>query len=301
MMDEILKKLLDSELLSEETKADLQKAVEEFKTSVRDQVEAEVRADLTQQFVQAREELAEALDQKIDELVAAEFTELKEDINSFRDLEVEYAERLVEEKEGLANKLAEELDELSNRIDTYLDYAIAEEFAELREDIEEVKKLDMGRKVFEAFEAEFVKFRRNDLAQVEKDLAETKDKLSDAETKLADIEKARLTEARNGKMDDLLKDLKGVAREQMRVMLTTVPTDKLQEAYNRYIGRIIKEATAQEPAPKPDSKGTEVVTEAKQPESTGTLVTGNEETPAETPVEQDNGQLARWARLAGVK
>ena len=297
MMDEILKKLLDSELLSEETKAELTQAVEEFKASVRDQVEAEVRADLTQQFVQAREELADAVNEQIDAMVKAEFDELKEDINSFRDLEVEYAERLVEEKESLANKLSEELDELANRIDAYLDYAIEEEFAELREDIEEVKKVDMGRRVFEAFEAEFVKFRRNDLAEVERDLAETKDKLGDAEKKLADIEKARLTEARNAKMDALLKDLKGVAKEQMRVMLSTTPTDKLQEAYNRYIGRIIKEATE---APKSEDKGAEVVTEGSE-EPSGTLVTGNEETPAEKPVEQDNGQLARWAKLAGVK
>lgn len=296
MMDEILKKLLESELLNEETKAELAKAVEDFKASVRAETEAEVRADLTQQFVQAREELASIVEQKIDELVNAEFAELKEDINSFRDLEVEYAERLVEEKESLANKLSEELDELATRIDAYLDYVIDEEFAELKEDIDQVKKLEFGRKIFEAMESEFKQFRRADLDLTEQELAETKDKLADAEKRLADIEKARLTEARNSKMDELLKDLKGVAREQMRVMLSTTPTDKLQEAYNRYIGRIIKEATAE--APKADAQ---VVTEEVQPESSGTLVTGNEETPANKPAEQkDDGQLARIRKLAGL-
>lgn len=295
MMDEILKKLLESELLNDETKAELGQAVEEFKASVRAEVEAEVRADLTAQFVQAREELATIVEQKIDELVNAEFAELKEDINSFRDLEVEYAERLVEEKESLANKLSEELDELATRIDAYLDYVIDEEFSELKEDIEQVKKLEFGRKIFEAMESEFRQFRRADLDLTEQELAETKDKLADAEKRLADIEKARLTEARNSKMDELLKDLKGVAREQMRVMLSTTPTDKLQEAYNRYVGRIIKEATQAESKPK-----AQVVTETVQ-ESSGTLVTGNEETPASKPVEQNDGQLARIARLAGLK
>jgi hypothetical protein len=61
-MEEILKKLLESDVLSEETKAEVtaqfNTAVETFMTEERSKLEVEIRSQLTEQFVQAREELA---------------------------------------------------------------------------------------------------------------------------------------------------------------------------------------------------------------------------------------------------
>ena len=112
-MDEILKKLLESDLLSEDTKAELtaqfKTVVDTFLAEERSKLEIEVRSQLTEQHVKAEEELAESVNTKIDDFLTAELDELKEDINKFRDLEVEYAEKLVEEKEKLAELFSDNL------------------------------------------------------------------------------------------------------------------------------------------------------------------------------------------------
>lgn len=304
-MDSILKKLLESDLLSDETKVEL---TEQFKTAIdaylteeRSKLEIEVRSTLTEEFVKAREELAETVDTKIEAFLTSEFDELKEDINSFRDLEVEYAEKLVEEKEKLAQLLGEQLNQLVDKLDAFLEVRLDEEMSELKEDIEDVKKLEFGRKIFEAVETEFKKFRKEDQSSVEADLAEALDKLNDAEGRLADIEHSRLAEARNGKLEELLSPLSGNAREQMKIILSNVATEKLEEAFKIYIGRILKESVVE---------ATKVV-EAKAPlteskkvvvKSTSTLVTGNTEVLEEAVQTTTNdAQLSRIRKLAGLK
>lgn len=301
-MDSILKKLLESDLLSEETKAQL---TEQFKTAVdtflaeeRSKLEVEIRSTLTEEFVKAREVLAENVDTKIEEFLTAEFDELKEDINKFRDLEVEYAEKLVEEKERLAQLLGEQLNQLVDKLDAFLEVRLDEEMSELEEDIEDVKKLEFGRKIFEAVETEFKKFRKEDLSTVEADLAEALDRLNDAETRLAEQEQTRLAEARNGKLEELLTPLSGNAREQMKIILSNVATEKLEEAFKVYIGRVLKESVAE---PKTEIKEpTATLTETKKPEvkSTSTMVTGNTELHEEAPTD---AQLSRIRKLAGLK
>jgi hypothetical protein len=215
-MEEILRKLLESDLLSEETKTQI---TEQFTTAVnaylaeeRSKLEVEIHSKLTEEFVQAREALVARVDAKIDEVLNEEFTELKDDINKFRDLEVEYAERLVEEKEQLASTLGEQLNQLVDKIDAFLEVRIDEEITELKEDIDQVKKYEFGRRIFEAVEAEFKTFRKEDLGEVERELAETADKLADAEAKIYAIENERLAETRNAKLEELLKPLNGNAK-----------------------------------------------------------------------------------------
>jgi ribosome-binding ATPase YchF (GTP1/OBG family) len=165
--------------------------------------------------------------------------------------------------------------------------------SELKEDIEEVKKLEFGRKIFEAVEAEFKKIRKEDLSSVESDLAEALDELNDAKKRLADMEQERLAEARSTKLEELLAPLSGTTREQMKIILSNVRTDKLDEAYNVYIGRILKESTSEK---KDETKGT--LTESKESKEV-TLVTGNKEEVSE----EDNkpsDQLFRLRKLAGL-
>lgn len=299
-MDNILTKLLESDLLSDETKVEVKEqfktAVDAYLTEERSKLEVEIRSTLTEEFVIAREELAENVNTKIDEFLATEFDELKEDINKFRDLEVEYAEKLVEEKEVLAQLLGEQINQLVDKLDEFLEVRLDEEISELKEDIEDVKKLEFGRKIFEAMETEFKTFRKEDQSSVEADLAEALDKLSDAENRLADIEHTRLAEARNSKLDDLLTPLSGNAREQMKIILSNVATEKLEEAFNVYIGRILKESveTKEEvKAPLVESKIEEV--------KITPMVTGNEKVLVEEVVVNPNeAQLSRIRKLAGL-
>lgn len=302
-MDEILKKLLESDLLSEETKAEIgtqfKTAVDAYLAEERSKLEVEVRSTLTEEFVKAREELAETVDTKVEEFLKAEFDELKEDINKFRDLEVEYAEKLVEEKERLAQLLGEQLNQLVDKLDAFLEVRLDEEMSELKEDIEDVKKLEFGRKIFEAVEAEFKTFRKEDLSSVEAELAEAKDKLSDAENRLAEIEQSRLAEARNSKLEELLTPLSGNAREQMKIILSNVATEKLEEAFKVYIGRVLKEAVVE---PKKDETPKAALVEEKKDEPKGSrFVTGNQEVLEEEVVTKPSDQLSRIRALAGLK
>jgi hypothetical protein len=299
-MDEILKKLLESDLLSEETKAEVSQqfkaAVDTFLAEERSKLEVEIRSSLTEEFVAAREELVQKVDAKVEEFLTKEFDELKEDVNKFRDLEVEYAEKLVEEKEALAQQLAEQLNQLVDKIDAFLEVKLDEEFTELKENIEDVKKLEFGRKIFEAVENEFIKFRKDRMSQAEQELAEAQDKLADATRKIRMMEQERLSEARNAKMEELLSPLSGNAREQMKIILSNVATEKLDEAYKVYIGKILRESTTASVEKKDETK---IVTESKVAPTK--VVTGNEtsdEQPTDTP---DASQLNWLRQLAGIR
>jgi hypothetical protein len=301
-MDEILKKLLESDVLSEETKAELQEqfksAVDTFLSEERAKLEQQITAQLTEEFVTAQEQLTEALDVKIDAFLAAEFDELKEDINKFRDLEVEYAEKLVEEKEILASQLNEELDQLVDKLDAFLEVRLDEEFAELKEDIAEVKKLEFGRRIFEAMESEFRKHRVSDTSKLESELAEAKEQLDDAKRRIGSMQRERIAEARNSKMEELLSPLSGTAKEQMKIILSNVATEKLDEAYKVYLTRVLKESTAS--VVKTEEAKKEQLSESKEQIAEATLVTGNEVSDDADDVETQPDQLSRIRRLAGL-
>jgi len=297
-MDEILKKLLESDFLSDETKTQLSEQlktlVQTYLSDERSKLEIEVRASLTEEFITAREELSETVNQLIDSRLTTEINELKDDINKFRDLEVEYAEKLIEEKEKIASELGVQINGLVDNLDSFLEVRLDEELTELKDDIEEVKKLEFGRKIFEAMETEFKKFRKTDLSEVESQLEETLDKLNDAETKLAEIETKRLDESRTMKLNDLLGPLSGNSREQMKIILSNVKTEKLEEAYNIYISRILKESVIEKKETLPL---TSQLTEEKQETKVSRFVSGNE---AEV-VKSSDDQLSRLQVLAGVK
>ena len=102
-MNEILKKLFESEVLTEETKKELtesiQSTINEAVENAKKEAEDKVRGELTTQYLADFEKLVEAVDVKTEEHLKAELAELKEDIQNFRDLETEHAERLVEARQ----------------------------------------------------------------------------------------------------------------------------------------------------------------------------------------------------------
>lgn len=295
-MDEILQKLLNSELLSEETKAELtqkwNESLEGYKTQVREEVIGEVRSELAEQWTTERDALIEKVDTFVAEAIKNEIVELKGDIDRFRDLEAEYAEKLVEQKHNLAQELATELDELVDKIDAFFEMRLSEEMDELKEDIEVVKQNDFGRRMFEAFSAEFNKnFIDEDSTAAE--LNVTKQKLEDVEKQLAESEQKTAKMIRESKLNEILSSLSGKKREQMEFILRTIETSKLQEAYNYFIGRVLKEEVK-------DEKTKEVVTEDKKAEEPNAVVTGDK--PEQTQVvsedkKEDVEKAAGFARL----
>jgi hypothetical protein len=308
-MDDILKKLIASDILSEETKNEITEgfalAVDEMRVSLREEIEAEVKTQLVQEWTTQRNALVESIDEMVTAALVEELEELKADISDFRDLEVEFADRLVEEKKAMAVTLSEEIDTLVDKLNEWLELRIESEFDELREDINEAKQNLFGRKIFESYAKEYTKnFVDEDSLQAQVNVLE--DKLSDAEKKIVESKKTAetsLTETlaklatltREKALLETLAPLSGTKREQMAILLTNIETEKLSEAYAMYINRILKEDKA--PVKLEESKVEEVKTEIKTGDE---LLVEEKKEEQKAPVDIDASAQARIRRLAGM-
>lgn len=241
-MDEIIQKLLESEFLSEEVKSQVKEKFTEYVQNLRESVETEVRAELAEQWTKDREKLVESIDTTVEKFLNEELTELQEDIARFRDLEAEFAERVVEEKRQLGEKVKSEMDTLIEKLDVFIETQIAEEFETLREDIEEAKKLNFGSKVFEAFKTEFTKFMEQDEASVAAKAKVLESKLADAQSQIAILEEEKIGAEREAMLEKVLAPLTGSKRDQMSIILENVSIDNLQDTYNRFIGKVLNES-----------------------------------------------------------
>ena len=214
--------------------------MEEAITAAKEDAAADVRAELTEEWVKERDSLVEAIDQKVGDFLTDEVAELKDDIDRFRDLEAEFAEKLVEAKAAMGDELKTDLVELVEKIDAFLEIRLAAEIEELREDIDDVRKNEFGRKIFEAFADEFLN-NHQDEENAEATLAEVKTRLADTESALEEAESKRGELERAVKLEELLSPLAGRQKEVMEAILKTVDTDDLERGYKTFIGRVVRE------------------------------------------------------------
>lgn len=244
-MNELLKKLVESKLLSEETQVELMEAFSKQLTESIDAAKEEAaqntKVELTEKWIAERDQLIEALDKKVEDQLKVELVELKESIENFRNLEVEYAEKLIEHKAAMAEEVKADMEELLESLDAFLETRITVEMEELKEHMEEVRKLDFGRRVFEAFAKEFDE-TFTDEEGVKAELEETKDRLSEVEKALVEAVEELETLERKEKMEEILSNLDSHQHEVMETLLDKVPTEKLEEAYKKFLPKLIKES-----------------------------------------------------------
>lgn len=247
-MDKILQKLFESNVLNVETKKLIESQFAESLSSLlqeeRQKIEDEVRIEMTEQLRKDRELLTEALDLKLESIVEAEFAELREDIESFRDLEVEYAERLIEERAELRDEAKESVLELVEKLDMFLEMRMDEEFEELRDDLHEAKRNNFGKKMFEAFKQEFASIVNEDERNASDELEIMREQLEDLKSELQVARSNVLKEERKAKMASLLSNLEdnSNAKAKMQELLKNVPSTKLDESYTRYLPHVIGES-----------------------------------------------------------
>lgn len=313
-MKELLDRLIEAEILTEETKSELEDAfksqLDEAIAAAKDEAAADVRAELTEQWVAEKDTLIEAIDTKVGELLEQEIEELKGDIESFRDLEAEYAEKLVEAKAAMADELKSDLDDLVEKLDSFLEIRLNAEFEELREDIQTIRKNQFGRKVVEAFAEEFAS-NFFDEESAEATLRETEARLSDTEEQLKEAERKVAGMERTQKMSDVLAPLSGRSKEVMEAILKNVDTKNLEEGYKTFIGRVLKEtsgedekttdATSEKEDEKVLAEGDEKATPEKETVTEGDVKTGDtEEVLTEGEEKQEASHLAHLRKLAGI-
>lgn len=264
-MDELLKKLLSANVLTEETRVELEAAfraqLDEAVKSARDEAHATVTAELNEQWITEREALIEALDTKVTEALAEEISELRADIENFRDLEVETNQFRADMKQQFSESLKGDVATLIENLDTFLEVRLTAELDELREDVAEVKKNEFGKKVFESFVSEFKKHYADD-GSVEARLSETEQRLEDALATLEETEKKASVLERSIKLEKILAPLSGRSKEVMEAILKNIDTSLLEDAYKTYVGRVLKETA--KPADEPSEKEDKVLAEGKK-------------------------------------
>ena len=174
---------------------------------------------------------------------------------------------------------------------------LTSEMTQLKEDIEQARKNDFGRRIFESFASEYassllneksetskllkvVKMKEAELEEATKALEE-KDRI--VESKEREIRVAKDVAARKEIMSELLNPLTGDKKTVMSDLLESVQTEKLRGAFDKYLPAVM---AGEAPKKKALTEGTEI--------------TGNKQ--AQQPSgEEKTAEIFTIRKLAGLK
>jgi hypothetical protein len=238
------------------------------------------------------------LEEFVVEALAKEIAEFHEDKKDLAETKV----RLVREaKEHFAKVKTNFIERSAKAVSETVDKALKGEIGALKEDIEEARRNDFGRKLFEAFASEYAGSYLNEKSETAKlmkvlktkdsQLAEAKAFAAKAKT-LAEAqatEKKRLVEAaeRKDTINELTAPLSKDQKEIMIDLLESVQTANLRKSFDKYLPAVIDGNT---PAKKAK------ITEGKE-------ITGNREHVSQTNVSRQadaKDNLVEFKRLAGI-
>jgi hypothetical protein len=365
-MFDAIKPLLDSNLITEETRKEISEAWEAKLNETREQVRAELREEFAQRYEHDKNVMVEALDRMVTEGLTAEIqaqveekTRLSEDRVRFQAKMKESATRF---NNFLVTKLAEEIGELRRdrkthmeglaKLENFIVGALAREITEfaqdkrdvvetkvrlvreargkleslkarfvkesaakmsqavskhlrveltqLQEDIRAARENNFGRRIFEAYAAEFGATHLNEKAEVRRlqQLVSDKDaKLAEAielserarvvvENKNRELRMIRENNERTQVMTELLAPLNQEKAEVMRGLLESVQTARLKGAFEKYLPAVLEDRGA---------KTRKVVAESV------TAVTGDKQTvPVQPEQDTESNNVIELKRLAGL-
>jgi len=356
--------LLNSSTLSEEVRSSISEAWDSQLTEARDAITAELREEFAGRYENDKEQMVEAMDKMIGDVIGKELEEFKEDKAKVNEDRVSYRKHMKEHAKVLdkfvMETLAKEIDELRNdrnaqdanmsklegfvmkqltkelnefhedkrslveakvkmikegkevinqtkqdfiktaakKVEGIMENTIKSELNTLREDIKTAKENTFGRKIFETYAAEFMSSYLNEGTEVSKlnkvveDLKgeiKNKDKaIADKEVVIAESAKeariAKDTAQRKQIMQEMMQPLSKDHKEIMNALLESVKTDKLQNAFNKYLPSVLKE----------DAKTTKKVLS-----ESNTEVTGNK-AEASASADKQTADIVYLQKLAGI-
>jgi len=190
------------------------------------------------------------LDQFVSEQLAEELSEFHKDKKDLVERKVkmvrEGKRELAETKRKFIAKAAASVEKTVNKV-------ISEEVRSFRKDITAARENDFGRRIFEAFATEYNTTYLNETKEtrkIQKQLKEMSKQLQEAKKQIASREeKIKLAESkarvasdrynRKQKLDALLRPLGAAKRELMSDLLESVKTEKLDEAFNKYLPSVL--------------------------------------------------------------
>ena len=192
-------------------------------------------------------------------------------------------------------------------VESAITNGIHREMTQLKEDIQQARKNDFGRRIFESFASEYAASHLNEKSETSKLLkivAQKEQELSEAAKIVADTQKlvenketqlkiAKDLAERKEVMGELLGPLSGDKQSILKELLESVQTEKLRTAYDKYLPAVMegvstkKKQALTEAAESTSSQQKEVVTGDKQAQQ----INGEEKT----------AEIFDIRRLAGLK
>ena len=232
-------------------------------------------------------------------IVHALAREIQEFAQDKRDV-VETKVRLVREaRKQLETLKGKFVAESSRKMSQAVSQHLKAELSQLKEDIQTARENNFGRRIFEAYAAEFGATHLNENAEVRKlhdviahkdeQLAEATQTLTKAKTlvesKEREIRIIKESNERQSTMDDLLRPLNEEKREVMRNLLESVQTARLKNAFEKYLPAVLEDRSV---------KAAKVITESVSE------VTGDKSARLQEEDTQDESNVIDLKRLAGL-
>ena len=194
----------------------------------------------------------EKLEKFVVRALAEEITEFAQDKQDV----VETKVRLVREaRDTLENLKARFVKESAAKMTQAVSHHLKAELSQLQEDIKIARENNFGRKIFEAYAAEFGATHLNENAEVrrlrkeiqakDQQLAEATRSAEDAkvivESKEREIRMIRESNQRESAMEELLSPLNEEKRAIMKNLLENVQTARLKGAFEKYLPAVLAE------------------------------------------------------------
>ena len=219
-MLDAFKQLVESGVMSEETKGVVEAAFAQKIQENRDQVTAELREEFAQKYNHDKQVMVEAIDKMLSDRLAAEMAELHEDKKA-----------LAEAKAAYRQKVAED----SKKLEGFVIKQLGKELVEFQSDR---KKVSENFQKLENFVIHALAKEISEFAEDKRDLAETKVKLvREAKSKFGEIRQAFIQRS--------AKVVESTVTKKLTTEIRQLKED-IEGARNNDFGRRIYEAFAQE-------------------------------------------------------
>lgn len=183
--------------------------------------------------------------------LAEEITEFAQDKQKVVETQVRLVGQAREKLESLKQRFVKEsADKLTQAVTGHL----RRELKDLREDIQVARENNFGRRIFEAYAAEFGATHLNEQAEVRKlqnIIADKDQKLAEAvdlvqrtnalvETKKQEIRMIQESNVRASTLEELLSPLQDDKRQVMKNLLESVQTNRLKSAFEKYLPAVLE-------------------------------------------------------------
>jgi len=279
--------------------------VEAVESMLADRLSAELGelAEDRQGLIEARARYAKkmkddskAMESFIVDALAKEIAEFHSDKKDLAETKV----KLVRESKAKFEAIKKEFIARSSQIiEETVSKGLKSEMKQLKEDIEAARRNDFGRRIFESFASEYAASHLNEksetakllkvLVQREQELEEAAKIVADTqklvESREAQLRTAKDTMARKEVMSELLNPLSGDKKVVMRELLESVQTDKLRNAYDKYIPSVMNGGN----------------TPVKKALTEGKEITGDKNQAQQFSSEEKTAEIFDIRRLAGLK